>query len=135
MSDTYSLVKIIHVSTVSFTGIYFFIRGLSQLNHRRWFKKKWARKISQYNDVALLFSGISMAAMIKQYPFANSWLTAKFLMLLVYIICGMLAFYWLKKQEHKTMAWIAALLVYAYIVGVAMNKNPAWLEPVFNTLF
>lgn len=33
------------------------------------------------------------------------------------------------------MAWIAALLVYAYIVGVAMNKNPAWLEPVFNTLF
>ena len=128
MNDTYSLVKIIHVSTVTFTGIYFILRGLSQLNHSQWFKKRWARSISQYNDATLLFSGIGMAVMIEQYPFVNSWLTAKFLMMIVYIILGMLAFHWLQQQTQKMMLWSVALLVYGYIVGVAINKDPAWIQ-------
>ncbi len=130
MNDTYSLVKIIHISTVTFTGLYFIIRGLSQFNHNQWFKKRWARSISQYNDATLLFSGIGMALMIEQYPFVNSWLTAKFLMMIVYIILGMLAFHWLHRQGQKTVAWSVALLVYGYIVGVAVNKNPAWIQAV-----
>ncbi len=128
MSEIFPLVKIIHVSTVAFTGFYFFIRGLSQFRHGQWFKKRWARRISQYNDTILLASGISMAVMIQQYPFVNGWLTAKFLMLIVYIILGMLAFHWLRRQNSKMLAWFSALLIYAYIVGVAMNKNPAWIQ-------
>jgi len=127
MADLFSLAKIIHVSTVSFTGLYFIIRGLSQFNHSQWFKKRWARRISQYNDTTLLLSGFGMAAIIGQYPFVNSWLTTKFLLMLAYIILGMLAFYWLHRRRQKMLAWLAAVLVYAYIVGTALNKNPGWL--------
>ncbi len=130
MADLFSLAKIIHVSTVSFTGLYFVIRGLSQFNHSQWFKKRWARRLSQYNDTMLLFSGFSMAAIIGQYPFVNSWLTIKFLLMLAYIILGMLAFYWLHRRRQKLLAWFAALLVYGYIVGVAINKNPSWLQAI-----
>lgn len=133
MNDTYySLIKIIHVSTVGFTGVYFVIRGLSQFNHYQWFRKRWARRVSQYNDTVLLFSGSGMALMIGQYPFVNSWLTAKLLLLIVYIILGMLAFYWLHSQRQKMIAWLAALMVYGYIVGVAVNKNPAWIQAVLS---
>jgi len=133
MNDTYySLIKIIHVSTVSFTGIYFIIRGLSQFSHYQWFRKRWARRVSQYNDTVLLFSGIGMAVMIGQYPFVNSWLTAKLLLLIAYIILGMLAFHWLHSQKQKMIAWLAALLIYSYIVGIAVNKNPAWVQAVLS---
>jgi len=132
MNDIYSLIKIIHVSTVGFTGFYFLIRGFAQFNHYQWFRKRWARKVSQYNDTVLLFSGIGMAAMIGQYPFVNSWLTVKLSLLLVYIILGMLAFHWLRSRKHKMIAWLAALLVYSYIIGIALNKNPAWIEVVLS---
>ncbi len=132
MNDFYSLIKIIHISTVSFTGFYFIIRGLSQFNHYQWYRKRWARRISQYNDAVLLLSGISMAVIIEQYPFVNSWLTAKFILLIVYILLGMLAFYWLRNKKQKMIAWSFALLVYSYIIGVAINKNPAWIVAVLS---
>ena len=130
MGDLFPLLKIIHVSTISFTGFYFIIRGLSQFSHQYWFKKRWARRISQYNDTVLLLSGLSMAAIIGQYPFVNSWLTTKFLLILVYIFLGMLSFYWLQKPRQKILAWFIALMVYSYIIGVALNKDPAWLQAV-----
>ncbi len=132
MNDFYSLIKIIHISTVSFTGFYFIIRGLSQFNHYQWYKKRWARRISQYNDTVLLLSGISMAVIIGQYPFVNSWLTAKFLLLIVYILLGMSAFYWLHNKKQKMITWSFALLVYSYIIGVAINKNPAWIMAILS---
>ncbi len=132
MAELYSFIKIIHISTVSFTGFYFILRGLSQFKHQQWYRKRWARRISQYNDTVLLLSGISMAVIIDQYPFINSWLTAKFLLLIVYILLGMLAFYWLHNKKQKMIAWLFALLVYSYIIGVAINKNPAWIMAVLS---
>ncbi len=132
MGELYSLIKIIHISTVSFTGFYFILRGLSQFSHYQWYRKLWARRISQYNDTLLLFSGISMAIIIGQYPFVNSWLTAKFLLLIVYILLGMLAFYWLHNKKQKMITWSFALLVYSYIIGVAINKNPIWIVTVLS---
>ncbi|VAX14416.1 hypothetical protein MNBD_GAMMA24-2255 [hydrothermal vent metagenome] len=132
MYELYSLIKLIHISTVSFTGFYFIIRGLSQFNHYQWYRKRWARRISQYNDTVLLLSGISMALLIEQYPFVNSWLTAKFFLLLVYILLGMLSFYWLHNKNQKMIAWSLALLVYSYIIGVAITKNPAWIMAVLS---
>ncbi|HEB57515.1 MAG TPA: regulator SirB [Gammaproteobacteria bacterium] len=132
MYELYSLIKLIHISTVSFTGFYFIIRGLSQFNHYQWYRKRWARRISQYNDTVLLLSGISMAVIIEQYPFVNSWLTAKLFLLLVYILLGMLSFYWLHNKKQKMITWSFALLVYGYIIGVAINKNPAWIVTVLS---
>jgi len=130
MSDLYSLTKIIHISTVTFTGLYFILRGLAQFRHHYWFKKRWARKISQFNDTVLLLSGFTMALMLGQYSFVNNWLPIKLLLVLAYIILGMLAFYWLHRQQQKILVWSGAVMLYAYIIGVAINKNPSWLVAI-----
>jgi len=131
MSDVFSLLKIIHISTVVFTGSYFFIRGLALINHQQWYKEIRARKVSRYNDTTLLLSGMGMAALMEQYPFIDAWLTAKILLIVIYIILGMLALYWLQSWKQKILAGLAALLVYGYIVGIALSKNPVWIQAVY----
>ena len=72
----------------------------------------------------LLGSAIAMAVISAQYPFVQPWLTAKFFGLLAYIVFGMMA---LKRGRTKGQraAWLlAALLAFAYIVSVALARDP-----------
>ncbi len=127
MIDSYTLVKTVHVSTVVFTGFYFVLRSLSQFAGLDWFRRRWARRISQYNDTLLLLAGLTLAGLLGQYPFAQAWLTAKLLLVVIYILLGMLVLYWLPRQWQRLLAWLGALLVYGYIIGIAINKTPLWL--------
>jgi uncharacterized membrane protein SirB2 len=57
----------------------------------------------------------------------NGWLTAKLFGLLAYILLGMMA---LKRGRTRTIRlryFCLALLAYAYIVGVALSRNPTIL--------
>lgn len=59
-----------------------------------------------------------------QYPFAQSWLIAKVLALLAYIVLGTVA---LKRGRTKTVrviAFAAALAAAPYIVAIALARNP-----------
>ena len=67
-----------------------------------------------------------MAFQSGQYPFAQGWLTAKFLGLLAYIVLGALALKRAKSKAARVRFLVLALLSYAYIVSVALTKNP-WL--------
>ena len=79
-------------------------------------------------DTAFLASGLTMAALIRQYPFVDGWLTAKVFGLIAYIILGSLA---LKRAKTGTARLAFALLataVFFYIVGVALRHDPrSWL--------
>ena len=63
--------------------------------------------------------------MLHQYPFVQAWLTVKVLLLVLYIVLGVLA---LKRgrtpQSGQITCFLAALLVYAFIISVAMAHNP-----------
>ncbi len=76
-------------------------------------------------DSALLLSAIALAVMIQQYPFDAGWVTAKVFGLIAYILLGTVA---LKRGRTKGIrlgAFVAALLVYAWIASVALTKNVA----------
>ena len=93
------------------------LRG-SRLMHRR-----WVLVTPHIVDTLLLTSAIIMVVLSGQYPFAQSWLTAKVLALILYIVLGAIA---LKRGRNKTVrvwAFIAALTVFAYIGSVAMTKQ------------
>lgn len=78
-------------------------------------------------DSLLLGSALTMAWLSGQYPFVNDWLTAKFFGLLTYILLGTMA---LKRGRNRVIRlryFCLALLAYAYIVGVALSRNPAIL--------
>lgn len=76
-------------------------------------------------DTVLLASAIALAILIKQYPLADAWLTAKVMGLLVYIGLGMVALRFGKTRVIKISAWVMAQIVFFYIVMVALTKSPA----------
>jgi uncharacterized membrane protein SirB2 len=72
----------------------------------------------------LLTSAIALAVRIDQDPIHDKWLSAKVLGLLLYIGLGMIALRFGKTRRARVSAWIAAQLVFFYIVLVAVTKNP-----------
>ena len=77
-------------------------------------------------DTVLLTSALWLAWRIGQYPFVNSWLTAKVLALLLYIGLGMRALGRNTPPAQRPAYFAAALLSVAYIVGVALTRSPHW---------
>lgn len=76
------------------------------------------------SDTALLASAIVLAVMLQQYPFAQGWLTAKVIGLMVYIGLGTIALRRGKTRCARIAAWLAAQAVFFYIVAVALTRNP-----------
>ena len=63
---------------------------------------------------------------IKQYPLTDGWLTAKVVALLAYIVLGVIALKRGATKQTRVFAFAAALFVFAYIVLVAVMRNP-WI--------
>jgi uncharacterized membrane protein SirB2 len=58
------------------------------------------------------------------YPFVHSWLTAKVVLLVVYVVLGSFALKRGRTQATRTLCWIAALLVYVSIIAIARAHDP-----------
>lgn len=76
-------------------------------------------------DTLLLASAIGLAITTRQYPFVAPWLTAKLLALIAYIATGTIALSARPaSRTTRILAWAASLLIFAYIVSVALTRNP-----------
>ena len=98
------------------------------LNASTMLTQRWVRILPHIIDTLLLTTAIALTVVLSQYPFINSWLTAKVLALLAYIVFGTIA---LKRGKSKTIritALVLALISVAYIVWVARSHSPwPWL--------
>jgi uncharacterized membrane protein SirB2 len=65
--------------------------------------------------------------LIGQYPFVDAWLTAKVFGLIAYIILGALALQAGRPVALRVGAGVAAIIVFGWIVSVALTKNPLGL--------
>jgi uncharacterized membrane protein SirB2 len=118
------LVKTIHVACAILTIGGFTVRGLWMWRASPLLNNTWVKVLPHIIDTVLLAAGILLAIEIHQYPGTHAWLTAKVLGLLAYIVLGSIA---LKRGKTKTIrvaAWIAATLVFFYIVSVALTRSP-----------
>jgi uncharacterized membrane protein SirB2 len=75
-------------------------------------------------DTLLLASALWLAALIGQYPFVQGWLTAKVLGLVAYIALGTVALKRARSKPVRAAAFALALLAAAYIVSVALTRDP-----------
>jgi uncharacterized membrane protein SirB2 len=118
------IVKTIHVATafISITG--FTIRGIWMLRDSPVLRAKWVKIVPHINDTVLLLSAIILAVQMGQAPFVHGWLTAKVLGLLLYIGLGMVALRFGKTMPVKALAFLSAIVIFVYIVLVALTKNP-----------
>lgn len=124
MYEYYSLLKQIHVSSAALSVSLFMLRGIWMMAWPHLLQIRAVRIVPHIVDTLLLASALLLAWQIAQYPFVHSWLTAKILALLLYIVLGSIA---LKRGPSKSMrilAWFLALATYAYIVTVAVTKQP-----------
>jgi uncharacterized membrane protein SirB2 len=120
----YLAVKMIHMTCVALSVGLFASRGLWLIASGRglW---RWLRVVPHIVDTLLLASGLTLAFWIRQYPFVNSgWLTAKVVGLIAYIALGVVVFRAPFGRPARSAIWVAALVVFAYIVSVAVTKRP-----------
>ena len=121
---TYLVLKYLHVSCVVLSGLGFFLRGLWMLSESALLKQRWVRVVPHIVDTVLLGSAITMLVISVQLPFAQGWLTAKLIGLVVYIMFGMMALKRGRTRKVRAVFFVAALAAFAYIVSVALTRSP-----------
>lgn len=130
---TYLAVKHLHITCAVLSGSFFMLRGLWMLGDSPLLQRRWVRVLPHGIDTLLLASALVMVFWSGQYPLAQSWLTAKVLALLAYIVLGSIALKRGKTKGARAFAGLAALAALAYIVAVALTRNAAiplqWLAP------
>ena len=126
----YATVKLIHQGAVllSFTG--FLARGLGSLAGAGWVGSRPAKTLPHLIDTVLLGSALVLAFTLRLNPAETPWLLAKLVALVAYIGLGMLALRPRLSRVSRTLAFIAALATFGYIVSVAITKQPGgWFTP------
>jgi uncharacterized membrane protein SirB2 len=121
---SYLILKNLHLATIAVTLTLFLVRGVWMMTDSPRLQARWVRIVPHANDTLLLASGIALAVLIQQYPLVHGWLTAKVLALIAYIVLGTLALKRGKTKSRRIAAWIAALLVFSYMLAVARAHDP-----------
>ncbi|MGH7748706.1 MAG: SirB2 family protein [Candidatus Dormibacteria bacterium] len=129
---TYGDIKLIHetAAAISITG--FVARGAGMLCGARWLALRSVKTLPHVVDTVLLGSAIALAWELRLSPLATPWLAAKIVGLVLYVVLGMLALRFAPTRRERAAAFIAAIMVFAYIVSVAFTKDPrgilVWLS-------
>ncbi len=120
----YATWKLLHQGTVAVSLAGFAARGLGALSGAAWMRRRMHRVWPHTVDTLLLLSALVMAWMLRLNPLTTPWLAAKISGLLLYIGLGVLALRPGRRLRVRIAAWVAALLVFGWIVSVAISKNP-----------
>lgn len=121
---SYLSIKYLHVTCVVLSGLGFVLRGGWMLVDSPRLQLRLTRTLPHIVDSLLLGSALTLAWLSHQYPFAQPWLTAKFFGLLAYILCGAVALKRGRTRAIRALFLFLALLAYAYIVSVALTRQP-----------
>jgi uncharacterized membrane protein SirB2 len=122
---SYLAIKHLHVTCVVLSALGFLLRGYWMISGSPLLKSLPARVLPHIVDSALLLSAIALAVMIRQYPFEAGWVTAKVIGLVVYVLLGTVALKRGRTPARRVSAFVAAIVVYAWIVSVALTKDVA----------
>ena len=120
----YIALKHLHVTFVALSGLLFLVRGIWMLRASPRLQQRWARIVPHLVDTLLLASAVGLAVWSHQYPGRMPWLTAKVVGLAAYIALGAIALKHGRTKGVRTAAFVGALACFAYIVSVAVTRNP-----------
>jgi len=124
----YLILKYLHVVTAVVSIVGFILRGRWMLRESAMLQHRAVRIAPHIVDSAFLLSGIAMLWLLHLNPLKQAWLLAKFAGLIAYIVLGTIALKRGPTLQVRTIAFIAAVSVFAYVAGVALAKSPlSWL--------
>jgi uncharacterized membrane protein SirB2 len=90
MIEHYPVVRALHIASVFASGALFCLRGIGLQVHASWPMARPTRYLSYSIDTVLLAAALMLCALLHQYPFVHAWLTAKVVLLGIYIVLGRL---------------------------------------------
>ena len=124
MTAFYLDIRAVHIAAVIASGLLFVVRSAGHnLLGARWPMAFPLRTIVWSVDTVLLTAALMLMTIVQQYPFIDSWLTMKVLLLVGYIVLGRVAF---TADARATRLWsmAAAIAVFAFIVTIARAHSP-----------
>ncbi len=125
---SYLLLKQAHVGVALLSLGGFALRGWWMLRGSVLLKRRMTRVLPHVVDTVLLASGVGLAVWAQLNPIHQPWLMAKLVALLAYILLGTLALKRGRTRAIRTGALAAALVVYGYMLAVAIHHEP-WPLP------
>jgi uncharacterized membrane protein SirB2 len=118
-----TIIKSVHIACVVLSYSLFFLRGLWMLRNSPLVQARWVRLARDAVDSTLLGSAILLAWQLGISPLEHSWLAAKIVALLLYIVIGSIALKRGKTKRIRLAAWLTAQMVFIYIVSVAVTHD------------
>jgi uncharacterized membrane protein SirB2 len=120
---TYLTIKYLHITCAILSISGFILRGIWMIRQSPYLQHKLTKRLPHLVDTFLLLLGVTMVIISGQYPLQQNWLTAKIIALLIYIALGLIAFRFAKTNRAKITAWLLAIVVFGYMVMVALKKS------------
>lgn len=124
MEAFYLEIRAVHIGAVILSGLLMLLRGVARNAFGATWVMAWpVRTLSYTIDTVLLTAALMLTTIIQQYPFVDSWLTMKVLLLVVYIMLG----YNGLRGRTPQVRWASlasAALVYGFIVTIARAHSP-----------
>lgn len=125
--DLYPLARQTHIGLVIASGALFAARGVGVLSGARWSMRRGVRVTSQIIDTGLLIAALVLLGLLQLNPFTVPWLATKLILLVAYIVLGSLALKRARSARVRLACFIAALLTFACMLGVARAHHPLGL--------
>ena len=127
MIEFYLPLRHLHIGCAVLSIALFVLRGALMLAGSPWQRHLVLRYLPHAVDTVLLMSALVLTTVVRQYPFANGWLTAKVVLLTVYVGLGSIALRRGRTRRVRIVALAGALLVVAFLVTVARAHHPLGL--------
>ena len=119
--DSYQIIKNIHVSCAGLSIAGFVLRSVWMLRGSPCVHHRLTRVVPHLIDATLLLSALGLLYLSAYRPSGSDWLTFKLMGVILYIAFGMVALGAGRTMGQRAVAVAAALMVFAYIVAVALT--------------
>ncbi|MCB6184363.1 SirB2 family protein [Leeia sp. TBRC 13508] len=120
--QTYIVLKHIHMLAVVLSGAFFLKRGHWMLNADDRLEAKWVKVLPHVIDTILLGSAIGLVVVGKWYENWPAWLSAKIVLVVLYVLFGTFALKRGKTLQIRLIMWVLAIAVFITIALTAISK-------------
>ena len=126
MSEYYFALRAVHMTCAALTITLFFLRGLMMFAGSPLLLHPAVRIPPMIVDTVLLVRALMLTTVIHQYPFTTGWLTAKVVLLVVYVVLGTIALRRGRTRAIRAVAFVGALAAVGCIVAIARAHALPW---------
>lgn len=120
----YLILKNTHIALAVLSIALFVLRSVWSVNASPQLQQKWARIAPHIIDTLLLASAVYLMIASHQYPFTDSWLTAKLVALIAYIALGTYAIKRGRTAGIRLLFSLMSVAIFCYIFAVAITHSP-----------